>query len=236
MKYVAASEKGKVRSKNEDKYLALNKQDFDIIAVADGMGGHKGGDIASSLAVERIKNYNFNSDQLKEDIINCIELANQDIKNKSLKDEECQGMGTTLTLGVIKDKIITIGHIGDSRAYLFRNQKLTQLTDDHSYVGELLRKNIINKEEAKNHPKKNLLMRSLGIDNSVEADLLSLELKSKDLILICSDGLTNMLSDKEIEEILSSEEGLKVKVEKMIFLANQEGGYDNITVVIYKSN
>ncbi|TDX49201.1 Stp1/IreP family PP2C-type Ser/Thr phosphatase [Orenia marismortui] len=236
MKYVAASEKGKVRNKNEDKYLALNKQDFDIIAVADGMGGHKGGDIASSLAVQRIKNYNFNSDQLKEDIITCIELANKDIKNKSLKDEECQGMGTTLTLGVIKDRIITIGHIGDSRAYLFRNQQLTQLTEDHSYVGELLRKNIINKEEAKNHPKKNLLMRSLGIDNSVEVDLLSLELKSEDLILICSDGLTNMLSDKEIEEILSSEEGLKVKVEKMIFLANQEGGYDNITVVIYKSN
>ncbi|OCL27930.1 serine/threonine protein phosphatase [Orenia metallireducens] len=233
MKYGATSEVGKVRRENQDNYLVINKDSLDIIVVADGMGGHQGGNVASSLAIKGIKEYDFNHDSLKDSIKECIELVNQRIQQEGLAKEEYQGMGTTLTMGVIKDRILIIGHIGDSRAYLFRDGKLQQLTNDHSYVGELLRNNIISQKEADNHPKKNLLLNALGVKEEIEADLFELDLESNDLILLCSDGLTNMLSDDKISEVLSENLDLQKKADKMALLANQQGGYDNITVVIY---
>jgi len=236
MRYGATSEVGKVRSENQDSYLVINKDGLDIIVVADGMGGHQGGNVASSLAVEGIKEYNFNHNSLKDSIKECIELVNQKIQQEGLAKEEFQGMGTTLTMGVIKDRILIIGHIGDSRAYLFRNGELKQLTDDHSYVGELLRSNLISQEEADNHPKKNLLLKALGVKEEVEVDLFELALESNDLILLCSDGLTNMLSNDKICEILAKDLDLQKKADKMALMANKQGGYDNITVLIYCNN
>jgi protein phosphatase len=236
MRYGATSEVGKVRKENQDSYLAINKQDLDIIVIADGMGGHQGGNVASSLAVEEIKEYNFNHDSLNDSIKECIELVNQRIYQEGLAKEEYYGMGTTLTMGIIKDRILIIGHIGDSRAYLFRNGNLKQLTADHSYVGELLRNNLISQEEADNHPKKNLLLKALGVKEEIEADLVELELEADDLILLCSDGLTNMLSNDELAKILAEDLDLQKKTDKMALMANEQGGYDNITVLIYCNN
>jgi protein phosphatase len=236
MRYGATSEVGKVRKENQDSYLAINKQDLDIIVIADGMGGHQGGNVASSLAVEEIKEYNFNHDSLNDSIKECIESVNQRIYQEGLAKEEYYGMGTTLTMGIIKDRILIIGHIGDSRAYLFRNGNLKQLTADHSYVGELLRNNLISQEEADNHPKKNLLLKALGVKEEIEADLVELELEADDLILLCSDGLTNMLSNDELAKILAEDLDLQKKTDKMALMANEQGGYDNITVLIYCNN
>ncbi|PRX33529.1 protein phosphatase [Orenia metallireducens] len=236
MRYGATSEVGKVRKENQDSYLVINKQDLDIIVIADGMGGHQGGNVASSLAVKEIKEYNFNYDSLNDSIKECIELVNQRIYQEGLAKEEYYGMGTTLTMGIIKDRILIIGHIGDSRAYLFRNGNLKQLTADHSYVGELLRNNLISQEEADNHPKKNLLLKALGVKEEIEADLVELELEADDLILLCSDGLTNMLSNDELAKILAEDLDLQKKTDKMALMANEQGGYDNITVLIYCNN
>ncbi|WP_027339149.1 Stp1/IreP family PP2C-type Ser/Thr phosphatase [Halonatronum saccharophilum] len=235
MDYGAVSEVGKVREENQDGYLAVKKCNLDIIAVADGMGGYKGGNKASSLAIENIEDYNFGEEELISEIREVINLANEEIMSEG-KKKEYRGMGTTLTLGVIKDRILTIGHIGDSRAYLFRNKSLKQITQDHSYVGELLRSNLISPEEAQRHPKKNMLTKALGIDKEVEIDIIELELNSKDLILLCSDGLTNMIEDDNLSDILASKVDLQTKAEQLVLLANDKGGYDNITAVIYQSN
>ncbi|WP_408954395.1 Stp1/IreP family PP2C-type Ser/Thr phosphatase [Natroniella sp. ANB-PHB2] len=233
LNYGAISDCGKVRAENEDNYLVLAKDNFTVLVVADGMGGHNSGDLASSLAIEVIKNYQFNSDDLIQDIKTLISQANQYVYQKSKEKEEYHGMGTTLTLGVIKDRILTIGHIGDTRAYLFRDDDLCQISQDHSMVQELVKKNIITPEEAEDHPQKNILTNALGIEKKVDKDLFEVDLKEQDLILFCSDGLTNMTSDEELADILAKPINLQQKAESLVELANQRGGRDNITVIIY---
>lgn len=230
------SKQGQVRDRNEDSYLVDSRDELDILVVADGMGGHQDGDMASFLAVEVIDNYNFNSSNLLEEIKNSIEKANGKILRESREKIGPCNMGTTLTLGIIKDRILTVGHIGDSRAYLFRDNNLEQITSDHSFVGELLRKNLINKEEARNHPKKNLLTKALGLEEGIEVDSFKLELKASDVLLLCSDGLTNMVADQKIKEVLAADIGVQDKADKLAKMANQAGGYDNITALIYQSN
>nr|WP_282706880.1 Stp1/IreP family PP2C-type Ser/Thr phosphatase [Natroniella acetigena] len=233
MNYGVISDCGKVRTENEDNHLALVKDELTLLVVADGMGGHNSGALASTLAIEAIKDYQFSIDNPVQDIKDLIWHANQCIYQKSKEKEEYHGMGTTLTLGVIKDRILTIGHIGDTRAYLFRDGDLCQVTQDHSMVEELIRKDIITPEEAKNHPQKNILTNALGVEKDVKKDLIEVELEEQDLILFCSDGLTNMVSDKKLAEILAKPINLQQKAETLVELANQRGGRDNITVIIY---
>ncbi|MCK8817815.1 Stp1/IreP family PP2C-type Ser/Thr phosphatase [Natroniella sulfidigena] len=233
LNYGAVSDRGKVRVENEDDYLVLLKEDFSLLAVADGMGGHNCGELASSLTIEVIKSYQFSVDNLVQNMRSLISQANQKIYHKSEEKEEYYGMGTTLTLGVIKDRILTIGHIGDSRAYLFRNGDLSQITQDHSMVEELIRKKIITSEEAEDHPQKNMLTNALGVDEDVNFDLVEVNLEEDDLILLCSDGLTNMLSEEQIIEVLAKQSNLQQGAETLVELANQAGGRDNITVIIY---
>ncbi|MBM7555515.1 Stp1/IreP family PP2C-type Ser/Thr phosphatase [Halanaerobacter jeridensis] len=236
MNYGTVSITGKVRDKNEDNYLALDKGRLHVIAVADGMGGHKAGDVASSTAIKVVKNYDFSPHELISDVEECINIVNNKILEKSSNHPEYRGMGTTLTLGIIKNNHLVLGHIGDSRAYLYHNDFLEQITDDHSYVADLLKQGAITKEEAENHPKKNLLLRALGLERGVEVDIIEHDLAAEDVILLCSDGLTNMKSDEQIQSVLSSEElKLQEQAELLSDKANAAGGYDNITAVLYQN-
>lgn len=202
------------------------------------MGGYKGGEIASSLAVANTRNYIFNNfknikkdrESILELIRKAIEYANKVVHEKSEEDEELHDMGTTLDVCLIYNNKAFIGHVGDSRVYRIRKNIIRRLTTDHSYVENLVREGTITKEEAYNHPKKNMLMKALGCNSLVEPDLICKGFFKDDLILMCSDGLTNMLRENEIYNLLLNNP--ERPEEALISNANDLGGYDNITVII----
>ncbi|GAB6137430.1 Stp1/IreP family PP2C-type Ser/Thr phosphatase [Halanaerobaculum tunisiense] len=237
MDYAVRSDQGQVREENQDDCLVdINQNGLDILVVADGMGGHNGGAKASSLAVQTVTNYEFTGLNLVEEVEECIKLANSEILQQAQQNSIYQGMGTTLTLAVVKDKQVTIGHIGDSRAYLYQQDQLRQLTDDHSYAGKLLRQGVINAQEAAKHPKRNLLTRALGIREEIEVDSMTLELTNQELLFFCSDGVTEMLSEAELTKIIEQQMKIEDKVDQIIKQANQAGGHDNITALLYQSD
>lgn len=233
---------GKIREINQDAYYISRYKEHPLFIIADGMGGHKAGEIASKMAVEIIssileKNYNnfcLDDDSIKKNIISSIIKANEKIYNKSLEDEEFSGMGTTVTLAYKNNKKIFIGHVGDSRAYLFRKGNLSQITTDHSLVEELIRNGSISKEEAKNHPQRNIITRAVGTSKEIEADLIVEEKLKDDILLLCTDGLTNMLMEDEIKEYLLINEDMQKLCENLVMLSNEKGGFDNITVLAIK--
>ena len=240
MRILAKSDIGKARDMNQDCFYVsdLNKDEIKLYIVADGMGGYKGGEIASSLAVKSVKNFVFNnfkkSRKDRESILQllkaAIEYANMIVYEKSKEDPELQDMGTTLDACLIYNNKVFIGHVGDSRVYRIRKNFMRKLTSDHSYVEKLVKEGTITKEEAYNHPKKNMLMKALGCNSLVQPDLICKGFLKDDILLMCSDGLTNMLRDNEIYDIL-----LKNPVNPELVLvneANKKGGLDNITVII----
>lgn len=239
MKAFAKSDVGKVREMNQDCFfISKPTDDIQLFIVADGMGGYNGGEIASKLAVKSAKNYiqsNFNLiEHTRESIIalikNAIEYANLIVYEKSNESPELQGMGTTLDICLINGNKMYIGHVGDSRVYRKRKDFFRKLTTDHSYVQQLVADGTITTEEAYNHPKKNMLTRALGCTAFVEPDVMVKGFLKEDVVLMCSDGLTNMIKDDEISNIIKNnpEKAYKTLVNK----ANDNGGYDNITVVI----
>lgn len=239
MEAFANSDIGKVRDMNQDSYYISDKDDkIKLYIVADGMGGYKGGEIASKLAIESSKNYIINNfdqikkerDQIIELIKNAIEYANMVVYEKSKEVPELAGMGTTIDVCLIYLNRIYIGHIGDSRVYRLRKDFFRKLTVDDSYVEQLVKEGNITKEEAYNHPKKNMLTKALGCTAFVEPTVLVKGFMKGDILLMCTDGLTNMLKDDKICEIIkqNSEQASKELVKK----ANEQGGYDNITAVI----
>lgn len=239
MEAFANSDIGKVRDMNQDSYYISDKDDkMKLYIVADGMGGYKGGEIASKLAIESSKNYIINNfdqikkerDQIIELIKNAIEYANMVVYEKSKEVPELAGMGTTIDVCLIYSNRIYIGHIGDSRVYRLRKDFFRKLTVDDSYVEQLVKEGNITKEEAYNHPKKNMLTKALGCTAFVEPTVLVKGFMKGDILLMCTDGLTNMLKDDKICEIIkqNSEQASKELVKK----ANKQGGYDNITAVI----
>ncbi|MBR2787107.1 MAG: Stp1/IreP family PP2C-type Ser/Thr phosphatase [Clostridia bacterium] len=239
MKAFAKSDIGKVRDMNQDSFYISNQNDeVQLYIVADGMGGYKGGEIASKMAVEASKNYiinNFNSiehnrDNISNLIKNAIEYANFAIFQKAKEIPELENMGTTIDICLINLNKIYIGHVGDSRVYRKRKDFFRKLTTDHSYVQKLVSDGTITKEEAYNHPKKNMLIKALGCSSLVEPDVTVKGWLKDDIILMCSDGLTNMLKDEEIEKII--EENPSEACNRLIYEANRNGGLDNITAVI----
>ncbi len=230
--------KGLMRENNEDNLIVEEFDKYSLYAVADGMGGHKAGEVASSIAIERIRSY-FVEGMGMEDfqppsfIIESVNLSNEKIREESMKNEECFGMGTTVTMAVIDklQNIIYIGNVGDSRAYLLRNNEITQITTDHTYVNELLKDGKITAEEAKTHPKRNVITRALGSEEVVHADIFEIEFHKNDILLLCTDGLTTHVSDDEMLEIIK-EYGSSESVRKLIKMANDNGGTDNITIII----
>lgn len=232
--------KGMVRDNNEDNFIVVEKQRFKLYAVADGMGGHKAGEIASKIAINVLKDY-FNKE--KDDFIvpkfinESIYEANRKIRDESDNNEVCHGMGTTVTVAVVDslENIAYIGNVGDSRTYLIRNNQIKQITEDHTYVHELLKQGKITFEEAKNHPKRNVITRAIGSEDFVQIDIFEIELLENDILLLCSDGLIAHLSDEEILETIIKY-GCSESVERLIKLSNDYGGIDNITVIIIHNN
>ena len=241
MEAFAKTDIGKARDMNQDYYYISPKESLiNLYILADGMGGYTGGEIASKLATISVKNYiesNFEKTLTeKEDIVklieNSMEYANMVVYEKSKENKELEGMGTTLEVCLIYNNIVYIGHIGDSRIYIQSKEKLKKLTIDHSYVEKLVKDGTITKEEAINHPKKNMLTKALGCMAFVEVDVTNEELNKDDIILICSDGLTNMVEEETINNVIK--EDYKSAPLKLIELANNNGGYDNITALVIK--
>ncbi len=235
----AKSDVGKVREMNQDFYYISKPEDkLQLFIVADGMGGYKGGEIASKLAVETSRKYITNNFDLiehdRESILklikNAIEYANLVVYEKSKETPELENMGTTIDVCLIILNKVYIGHVGDSRVYRKRRDFFRKLTTDHSYVQKLVSDGTITKEEAYNHPKKNMLIKALGCSSYVEPDVMVKGFLKDDILLMCSDGLTNMLKDEKIVEIINQnpQKACNVLIEK----ANEQGGYDNITAII----
>jgi len=241
MEIGACSEIGRVRSMNEDHYTILTlPPDVHVFIIADGMGGHKAGEVASKMAVELTHdfletNYNTMLDNIPELIKSSIIHANKIIFNKSRESVDFNDMGTTLTLGMIFEGVLYVGHIGDSRIYLIRNERIKQISKDHSLVAELVRKGKLSEEDAHLSPYKNIITRALGTEENIDVDLFEEKLLDDDILLLCTDGLTNLVDEEEISNICSEFAMDIEKVpKKLVELANYKGGYDNITVIAAK--
>jgi protein phosphatase len=228
---------GRKRTHNED-YYGFFKTSGEVLAiVADGMGGHASGEIASRMAVEMIHEV-YSKERDEKDVLDALKSAfqttNFTILQKSLEEETLSGMGTTATAIVLKEDQAFIGHMGDSRAYLLRGSMITQLTRDHSLVERMVSQGLLSREEADHHPQKNVIYKTLGVNRDDELDLLGpIPVSIDDIFLLCSDGLTNHVTDEEIVKVVSKESPQKA-CENLIHLANQRGGHDNITVQILK--
>lgn len=238
MEFSAMTDVGRQRQNNEDNYFVYQNEKLFGGMVADGMGGHNAGEVASKMAVDLIKHYiicNYDPSmdymEITEMIRTAFQIANREIYRGS-QTEEHKGMGTTATLALVYDKKLIISHIGDSRCYAFSDGTIKQLTNDHSFVGELLRSGQITEHDAQNHPNKNMITRALGVEAFAKADI-NISAYNGETVLLCSDGLTNMISDRQIAEILMTSNNPDSAIHKMIELANKKGGNDNITVVVF---
>ncbi len=242
----AFTDKGKMREINEDNYFICGfdneyENETGYIIIADGMGGHNAGEVASQIAIDEIRQYisqRYHQAISDEEIQNMMHesfvKANTVIFNSSNENEQCTGMGTTAILCVIKSHKLYIAHVGDSRVYIIRNKKINQITIDHSIVEELVNSGTITREEAENHPQKNVITRALGAEEQTEIDVDFHSLEDKDILLLCTDGLTNMLTNEEILSEFSKDENLQLTIEKLVKLANDKGGLDNITAIALK--
>lgn len=224
---------GRQRSSNEDNYFEGHPR-VPILAVADGMGGARAGEVASKLAVEVFAEMGTDGEGPEQLLEAIVKEANRRIYELAQKDESRAGMGCTLTAAFVGDGEITIGHVGDSRAYRLRGEQLEQLTSDHSLVEELVRQGKLTAEEAEVHPQRSIITRALGPEPEVEVDAFTHSAKPDDVYLLCSDGLTGMVQDERIAEILLGRSSLKQAAEALIAAANENGGRDNITVVLFR--
>jgi PPM family protein phosphatase len=238
MKSYSQTDTGKTRLVNQD-YIYASTEPMGPLsgfyAVADGMGGHNAGDYASSYAIHRIVGLvrNASQDENPQDILaRAVKITNEELLERSRTEEDKSGMGTTFVAAAIKDNILLAVNVGDSRLYLLHKGDLQQITEDHSYVQSLVHRGEINKEEARNHPQKNIITRAVGVMEKVEPDFFKVELTQGDKILLCSDGLSNMIDDGNIEHILNSAADENDKVIELVDTANQNGGTDNISVIL----
>jgi PPM family protein phosphatase len=227
MKIGSKTDNGKVREQNEDAYGYKDN----LFIVADGMGGHQAGEIASAITVQTILNSVLNP-QIETGLKEVILQANQAILNEVSKHQELQGMGTTVAVLVIMNDLAYITHVGDSRIYRLSGGRLVQLTVDHSLVAELVRTGGLTEEQAKTHPQRNILTKALGTDGALEFEVNTVPVLKGDKFLLCSDGLTGMIDKTVLAEIISLDQDPQVIVENLISTANNNGGTDNITVIL----
>ena len=240
MKFAIKSDVGQRRKVNEDAagYFE-SKNHIPLMMVCDGIGGHNAGEIASSMALMLIgqswEKTEFNDiEEVYQWLIQKIEEVNDAIYTRSTQYEDLYGMGTTLVIASVLGNQLMIANVGDSRAYVLRSFQLKQLTEDQSLVNALLKSGEITPEEAENHPNKNIVTQSLGVTSSVEIDFVRMTVKDEDTLLLCSDGLSDMLSQEEIRNVMNHYSDIDQQVEKAVQEANEAGGRDNITVAIAK--
>ena len=247
------SDVGRRRKSNEDSFAI--SEDGALFVVADGMGGHAAGEVASRLAVESIERHISGTDPRKEPtipasfrspgvdeaglpvparrVLNAIRLANQEIVRSVRKDSSMRGMGTTVVIAYVPGSRAYIGSVGDSRAYVVRDRSLRQLTSDHTLVNDQVRAGALTSQEARHHPARNILTRAVGSQEEVEADLVELDLRPGDILLLCSDGLTTMAEDADIlKTVLAHSDDPEAASRALVDLANERGGEDNVTVVL----
>jgi PPM family protein phosphatase len=239
MEYFAASDIGNYREKNEDYYYCGKN----LFVVADGMGGHNAGEVASKVAVENFTEYfsknlekliQIDQPQIQQILKSSISHANNKVYRLSIEKPEYFGMGTTLTACYINNLTAYAIHIGDSRLYVKNEKKLNLLTSDHTVVGEMFRSGLISYDETFNHPKKNFLTNVLGLSNEINADFFTINLDLGDILILCSDGLNSMLKDDFIFKIINKFKNTKQITEKLIYGAKAKGGFDNITIITIK--
>lgn len=227
MRVCHRTHQGLVRANNQDNWLVAAP----LYGVADGMGGHKGGETASRVALQVFQNAIGQKMPAANTLRTAVEAANRRVYDMSAHDDSLSGMGTTMSMIWQDEDRLLIAHVGDSRIYRLREGKLQQVTDDHSFVAELVRNNIITPEMAKNHPQRNIITRAVGVDPYVQVDVLEEDLLPGDIWLICSDGLHGMVEDTEIQSILNDME-LEDAAERLMSRALENGGHDNITFVL----
>jgi serine/threonine protein phosphatase PrpC len=228
-KHSGLTDVGRKRKHNEDSLFVAPP----LFAVADGMGGANAGEVASGLAVEALREgYESGGD---DNIVSLIHEANRRVFQRATEDVAASGMGTTIVVARVEDGMVRLAHVGDSRAYLFREGELTQLTEDHSLVGELVRSGKLSPDEAEKHPQRSVITRALGTDSDVDVDVDEVESKSGDLFLLCSDGLYSMVGTSKLHELIDRNRGdLDKLTTALIAAANRGGGDDNITVVAFE--
>lgn len=228
MRVGAKTDVGRVRAVNQDGYLVTES----VLAVADGMGGHQAGEVASCLALETIAASGLDASCSREALHRAMQAANSRIFHCAQQDPNLAGMGTTLSVAVVAGRRIYIAHIGDSRIYKLHNGQLEQLTEDHSVVGELIRKGVLTEREAQIHPHRNVLTRALGIEPDVAVDLREVTVDIGDSLILCTDGLYSLVDVNELVGILCDNREPQAAAEELVSLANRRGGNDNITVLI----
>ncbi|CAM3743312.1 Stp1/IreP family PP2C-type Ser/Thr phosphatase [Mesobacillus thioparans] len=240
MKAVFMTDRGKVRLHNEDNGgIFMNSHGQRLAIVADGMGGHRAGDVASEMTIQHLKvlweksTKIHTAEQAEQWLQQSVSQVNQEIYQHSLNHTECEGMGTTIVAAICTNLFATVVNIGDSRCYLQNETGFKQLTEDHSLVNELVRSGQISKEDAEHHPRKNVLLRALGTEESVEMDIKTIIFEEEDMLLLCSDGLSNKVTEEEMESIINDKSmSMEEKAAEYIKRANQYGGEDNITLAI----
>jgi PPM family protein phosphatase len=223
------SDAGRRRRRNEDAWVCHPP----LFAVADGMGGARGGEIASRVAATALGEDVDGSGEAR--VVALIQEANRQVYERAREDSDASGMGTTITVALFDNGVVSIGHVGDSRAYRIRDRKVDQLTEDHSLVAELVRTGRLSPEEAETHPQRSVITRALGTDPDVDVDVFSVEARPGDLFLICSDGLTSMVDDATIlDTVEGRRDDLDAVAKELVAAANRSGGEDNITVVFFE--
>lgn len=241
MKSFGATDIGRVRKINEDSYYN-DPEHLGLYIIADGMGGHQAGEVASSLAVETLSTIlrehlmdrNFSLADIEHVLRSAVERTNQTVYSLATSQPGYSGMGTTVVVCIVREGHAHIAHIGDSRAYLVRQRVLKQLTTDHSLVQELLDKGRITEAEAEDHPRKNILTRALGTDPVVEVDTMSVQLQKGDTLMMCTDGISNHVDRQELLELISDNPPESACME-IIRVANSRGGFDNMTILIVEN-
>ena len=236
MEYAYITDPGKIRDHNEDSVIIIeNFNNEYLLAVADGMGGHKAGEIASSIVITHLGKRFKEAGKIgnKEDAINflkeTISEANMLIYRYTEEHQESIGMGTTIVVSIMTKDFLLFGNIGDSSGFIIKDSKLHKITNDHTLVNLLVKSGELTEEEAMNHPRKNVLMKALGATNTIEMDIFNIE-SDFEGIFLCSDGLTNMLEKAQIEKVLEEKITLEEKINKLIIKSNNRGGSDNISI------
>lgn len=244
LKFALKSDKGITRDNNEDSGLILAGYTGvpATFIIADGMGGHNSGEVASKMAVEAVSRFLLEREGLYETeetvgeaVREAMLEANKVVYAESKQEGSNSGMGTTLIVAAAFNRRLLIGHVGDSRAYMARDGLLKRVTVDHSYVEELVRNGSLTREEAQNHPGRNLITRALGCSEDIEIDLYYCDMNDGDCFLLCTDGLTNMLGEAEILDLLNGSDNPQAVCDELVKRANERGGEDNITVIVIRN-
>ncbi|MGE8204132.1 Stp1/IreP family PP2C-type Ser/Thr phosphatase [Heyndrickxia sp. NPDC080065] len=239
MKAIFLTDTGRIRQRNEDNGGIFTNSTGDCLAiVADGMGGHNAGDVASKMTVDLFNqswesSLKFNTAESAENWLNeRISEVNLTLFEHANNHAECEGMGTTLVAAIFTADFATIANIGDSRCYILNENGFQQITEDHSLVNELVKTGIISKEDADSHPRKNVVLKALGTEQKIEADIKTILIEDGDYLLLCSDGLSDKITEIQMREVLETDNTIEVKAQTLIDMANQNGGEDNITIIL----